>query len=85
MQAPKDWGRFRTVGVDKNKEEVKGVAQNLWSCDPHPMALVDPPPACQRNLRLLGGAGEVRERRQKGTSASMRSNRTLSPSRSPRL
>ncbi|CAM9798071.1 unnamed protein product, partial [Scytosiphon promiscuus] len=57
MQAPKDWGRYRTVDTEK-EEDVEGVQDDSWPCEPHLMALVDPAPACQRDLRLLSGAGE---------------------------
>lgn len=52
MQAPKDWG----VPVSSGEDAV----QRAWSCEPHPMALSDPPPACHRNLRLLSGGVQVR-------------------------
>lgn len=51
MQAPKAWGGLRTT--NNNTDNDDGAVPQQWSCDPRPMALVDPPPACQRNLRLL--------------------------------
>lgn len=59
MQAPKDWGGLRTTNA--TTDDGGGAAPDQWSCEPRPMALVDPPPACQRDLRLLkGGTEEVR-------------------------
>eukprot|EP00752_Nemacystus_decipiens_P017854 g16010.t1 len=59
MQAPKDWGGLRTTSTNET-DGGGGVVPRLWSCEPRPMALVDPPPACQRNLRMLGGGtGEI--------------------------
>ncbi|CAN0180433.1 unnamed protein product, partial [Ectocarpus sp. 8 AP-2014] len=52
MQAPKDWGGLRGASEED-------VAQPSWSCEPRSMALSDPPPACQRNLRLLSGGVQV--------------------------
>ncbi|CAM9984630.1 unnamed protein product [Ectocarpus sp. 4 AP-2014] len=52
MQAPKDWGGLRGASEED-------VAQPSWSCEPRSMALSEPPPACQRNLRLLSGGVQV--------------------------
>eukprot|EP00903_Cladosiphon_okamuranus_P011246 g10610.t1 len=58
MQAPKDWGGLRTTNTNTNTKNDDGVVPQQWSCEPRPMALVDPPPACHRNLRLLSGGAE---------------------------
>ncbi|CAM9617735.1 unnamed protein product [Ectocarpus sp. 12 AP-2014] len=57
MQAPKDWGGLRGASEE-------GVAQPSWSCEPRSMALSDPPPACQRDLRLLSGGVQVGDGRK---------------------
>ncbi|CBN80188.1 conserved unknown protein [Ectocarpus siliculosus] len=57
MQAPKDWGGLRGASEED-------VAQPSWSCEPRSMALSDPPPACQRNLRLLSGGVQVGDGRE---------------------
>lgn len=67
MQAPKDWGGLRTINT--NRDNDGGAVPRRWSCEPRPMALVDPPPACQRDLKLLsGGAMEVKGRREQAAS-----------------
>ncbi len=85
MQAPKDWGGLAASSAssgkgkenaEKEEEEEEGHAatRRSWSCEPLPMALVDPTPACQRSLRLLGGGGEVRE---EGASGGVHQKSTL--------
>lgn len=44
LQAPKDWGGVSVIAKDAAPEEQ--------SCEPRSMVLADPPPACQRDLRL---------------------------------
>lgn len=47
MQAPKDWG-----GLQRGDGESPRPNGSPWPCDSHPMALSDPLPACQQDLRL---------------------------------